>query len=253
MTMNNLILNIPHAAKVIPPEYLPFFTLNKTDLNHEILKMTDHFTDALFQGNTTKNTVVSFPVSRLLVDPERFENDADEPMASRGMGCIYAKTHDGKDLKNGNVIRNELIEKFYRPHHRVLHEKVKENLHKHNSAIIIDCHSFPKYPLPYELDQTPNRSEICVGTDSFHTPSELTDFMIAKFKGYGLGVSVNTPFSGSMVPYEFMNKNKRVRSIMIEVRRDLYMDESSGNKSSQFNSIQQMICEIIDQLELFVV
>ena len=250
MTMNNLILHIPHAAKVIPSEYLPFFKLNETDLNYEILKMTDHFTDALFQGNTTKNIVVSFPVSRLLVDPERFENDADEPMASRGMGCVYAKTHDGKDLKNGNVIRNELIEKFYRPHHRVLHEKVKENLHKHNSAIIIDCHSFPKFPLPYELDQTPNRSEICIGTDSFHTPSELTDFMIAKFTGYGLGVSVNTPFSGSMVPYGFWHKDHRVRSIMIEIRRDLYMDESSGKKSFQFNLIQQMTCEIFDQLEI---
>ena len=44
---------------------------------------------------------------------------------------------------------------------------------KNNKVLIIDCHSFPKYPLPYELNQQTDRPEICIGTDSFHTSEKL--------------------------------------------------------------------------------
>jgi len=33
-----------------------------------------------------------------------------------------------------------------------------------------------------------------------------------------------------MVPHKFYNKDKSVQLIMIEVRRDLYMDEQTGKK-----------------------
>ena len=54
-------------------------------------------------------------------------------------------------------------------------EKVNNILKKDNKVIIIDCHSFPKYPLPYELNQVRERAEICIGTDEFHTPNLLKD------------------------------------------------------------------------------
>ncbi len=38
--------------------------------------------------------------SRLVVDPERFVNDKEEEMSKVGMGVIYVKTSDGRDLRN---------------------------------------------------------------------------------------------------------------------------------------------------------
>jgi N-formylglutamate deformylase len=38
-------------------------------------------------------------VSRLVVDPERFTDDAREPMARKGMGVIYTRTASGEPLR----------------------------------------------------------------------------------------------------------------------------------------------------------
>lgn len=38
-------------------------------------------------------------VSRLVVDPERFTDDAQEPMAAVGQGAVYTRTSDGSALR----------------------------------------------------------------------------------------------------------------------------------------------------------
>ena len=48
----NCVFHIPHASTVIPEEYLKHFVLSSKELNEEILKMTDHYTDQLFEFDT---------------------------------------------------------------------------------------------------------------------------------------------------------------------------------------------------------
>ena len=54
--------------------------------------MTDHYTDELFNITNSYIHKLKFPVSRLLVDVERFEKDELEIMSKVGMGCIYERT-----------------------------------------------------------------------------------------------------------------------------------------------------------------
>jgi N-formylglutamate amidohydrolase len=71
---------------MIPPERASVadFILTPEQLEHELLVMTDRFTDELFAFPTNVATTVAFPVSRLVVDPERFTKDSQEPMARKG-------------------------------------------------------------------------------------------------------------------------------------------------------------------------
>ena len=48
---------------------------------------------------------------------------------------------------------------------------------------------------------------------------------------------------------KFYQKDKRVQSIMIEIRRDLYMDEIAGKKSSNFEDIKNLMRKLIRELE----
>lgn len=241
----SVILHIPHASKHIPDEYLKYFTLSKTDLQFELLKMTDHFTDELFDVSGDNIYQLKFPISRLLVDVERFEKDELEPMSKVGMGCVYKKTHDGNSLKNVEHIKDELINKFYKKHHENFTKIVDAKLKENNKVLIIDCHSFPKHPLPYELNQTMDRPEICIGTDGFHTTEKLKKSFGQLFEDLNFTVKYNEPFKGSIVPLQFYNNEVRVQSIMIEVRRDIYMNEQSAEKNSNFYNIKSILEKII--------
>ena len=178
--MSDLVLHIPHSRTVVPTDIRPQLCLDDAALAREILRMTDHHTEALFEpaGRMLKAVRVVFPVSRLVVDPERFEDDAVEPMARIGMGVIYTRTADGEALRSALPTSQEriaLLERFYRPHHAQLEAAVRDALEVRGSCLVIDCHSFPARPLPYELDQDPERPDICLGTDEFHTPTPLLE------------------------------------------------------------------------------
>ena len=194
----SIVLHIPHASKHIPDEYIKYFTLSKKDLEIELLKITDHFTDKLFDVSGDNIHQLKFHSSRLLVDVERFEKDELEPMFKVGMGCVYEKTHDGNSLKNIENIKDELINKFYKKHQEHFTEIVDKKLIENNKVLIIDCHSFPKSPLPYELSQETNRPEICIGTDNFHTSEKLRNSLGELFEKSNFTVKYNEPFKGSI-------------------------------------------------------
>ena len=246
----SIVFHIPHASKHIPYEYLKYFTLSKKDLQFELLKMTDHFTDELFDVSYDNIYQLKFPISRLLVDVERFEKDELEPMFKVGMGCVYEKTHDGKFLKFVEDIKNELINKFYKTHHENFTKIIEKKLMENNKVLIIDCHSFPKHTLPYELNQELDRPEICIGTDNFHTSEKLKELFGQLFEDLNFTVKYNEPFKGSIVPLKFYNKDTRVQSVMIEVRRDLYMNEKTGVKNNKFQEIKYILNNIIKNIHL---
>lgn len=238
-----VIFHIPHDSTVIPSEVRDQFVLNEKDLSREIIKMTDHHTYDLIARIFPTSQIVKFPVSRLVVDVERFESDSDEYMAARGMGVIYKSTHELKPLRRPLLTaeREHLLSKWYRPHHALLTGAVDNALNEFRRALVIDVHSFPSLPLPYETDLTAYRPEICIGSDSYHSPGEVVDELSRSFELHGFEVGINTPFAGAIVPAKHYKKNERVQAVMIEIRRDLYLDESTGLLSKSSTDVQERL------------
>jgi N-formylglutamate amidohydrolase len=95
-----LIYHIPHASVVVPPEWRKTIIVSDHDLRCELLQMTDRYTDDIFSHTASKeDTIVEFPISRLVVDPERFVDGHQEIMSQRGMGVVYLQRHDGTPLQ----------------------------------------------------------------------------------------------------------------------------------------------------------
>ena len=238
-----VVLHIPHASTVIPAEYRAQFVLDDRELERELLLMTDHFIDELFAPLVTPERAVRFDVSRLVLDPERFEDDAQEIMSARGMGVIYRRTAGLRPLRRPLLVgeREALLERYYRPHHRALEQVVDQTLDRYGRCLILDCHSFPARALPYELNPEQRRPELCIGTDPFHTPSLLAEAFRESFVASGFDTAFNEPFAGALAPMKYYGRDARVAALMVEVRRDIYMDEGAGEKLGGFERIARGI------------
>ncbi len=245
-----VVLHIPHASTEIPTSVRETFVLTDAELKTELLLMTDRYCDDLFDLSDCAASIVTFPVSRLVVDPERFADDAQEPMAARGMGVVYTHTSDGRPLRRALASdeRASLIHEYYEPHHHRLTDAVERVLARWGWCLVLDCHSFPSAPLPYELDQTPDRPQICIGTDDYHTPAWLSDLVVKLFRDAGSTVYVNRPFSGALVPMACYRTVPQVRSLMIEVNRSLYMDETTGERLDDFNALREQLQSVLRRL-----
>lgn len=225
-----VVLHIPHDSTLIPGQVRSQFLLSDHDLALELKRMTDHFTHALFAEPSGEATVIRAPVSRLVVDVERFPADDQEPMAARGMGAVYEVTSHLTPLRRrlSTEEREELMGAWYYPHHERLEAAVADTLERYGRCLVLDGHSFPGTGLPYEnADPTARRPDICIGTDSFHSPKALEQAFVDAFTRSGWSVAVNEPFAGALVPASRYRRDSRVKAVMVEVNRDLYLDRES--------------------------
>jgi N-formylglutamate amidohydrolase len=251
VTVPPLVLHVPHSSTVVPPEVRPQLTVSDEELGLELLRMTDWYTDELFALPPDEAATVRYPVSRLVVDPERFEDPDREPMEMVGMGAAYTRTADGARLRDQAVAareRESLLARYYRPHHEALEAATAAALEAHGRCLIVDCHSFPSELLPYETKAAAGREflvprpAVCLGSDRFHTPRWLlrrawlhVHEIIDRWPhAVPHRVAFDEPFAGTIVPSRFLRADGRVMSLMIELRRDLYMDEETGERLPDF-------------------
>ena len=227
-----VVAHVPHSSVRIPAEVRAEITLADDDLADELLRLTDWHTAELFASLAHRGvTLFVNELSRFVFDPERFLDDAAEPMASRGQGVVYWRGTRGQELRAPDAeLRERRIARLYRPYHAALDGLVAGMLADFGECTVIDCHSFPTVPLPSEIDQAPGRPDICIGTDPVHTPPDLIEAMVAAFSAEGFRVKLDSPFAGTFVPSGFYGMDARVRSVMIEVRRGLYIDEATTER-----------------------
>lgn len=242
-----LVAHVPHASTFIPPAARELILLDDAALERELARMTDWHTEDLYSwvldlgGSMFVNRV-----SRLVMDPERFADDVDEPMSRVGQGVVYTKTADGEPLSRIDPAeRQRRVRDLYDPYHAALTDLVASMLDEFGECTILDCHSFPSVPLPSEKDKTPDRPDICIGTDNFHTPPALADALEESLVREGFRVGRNSPFDGSLVPLRYWREDPRVTSVMIEVRRDLYCDEATGQRAAGYADVRASLLRAV--------
>ncbi len=238
-----IVAHVPHSSTRIPPEVRARLLLDDADLSRELVSLTDWHTDRLYGWTADLGaSLLVNGLSRLVIDPERFADDADEPMARVGQGAVYTRTTDGRPLRALDAVgRQALIDRYFVPYHAALTALVAETLETFGRCLVLDCHSFATHPLPSEADQRPGRPDICLGTDAVHTPAALTEALRESFSAEGFAVERDRPFAGSLVPLRWYGRDRRVASVMLETRRGLYCDEATGEPLPDFDRVASAI------------
>jgi N-formylglutamate deformylase len=230
-----IVIHVPHASTNIPDDIRKSILLSDDHLKEEHRIMTDWYMDELATAGEKFSTSIIYPFSRLVTDPERFRSDPDEPMSRKGMGVVYTKTAKGdklRDLKRED--RDRLVSKYYDHHHLKFDAIVNEILSVYKKCLIIDLHSYPTKPYPFELNPDSDRPDVCIGVEEFHTPELLIKLTEDTCMRFGYSSAINTPFAGSIVPMKYFKQDVRVKSIMIEIKRSVYLNESTSEKSDGY-------------------
>jgi N-formylglutamate deformylase len=242
-----LVLHIPHSGTSVPSSVVNQFVSHEL-LQQNINALTDWFTDELF--TIPGASAVCTPISRAVVDTERFRDDAQEPAARFGQGVIYTLGYDGVPLRRepSDQERAHLLENYYTPWHLTLEANIHEHLQEFGFCAVIDCHSFPNERLPTETGQTAERPDICIGRHATNTPDWLTELASCEFTKHGMSVALDQPFAGALLPDVFKG-DPRVLSLMIEINRDLYLLPTRLHEAKQkrenFAALQVLLQHVL--------
>lgn len=245
-TLLPLILHIPHSGIEIPSSALAAFG-DRALLERERNRVTDWFTDELFDLPGALRCAT--PISRLVVDLERYCDDQREPRAAVGQGVIYTHASSSERLRARPTAeqREALLDQWYRPWQLKLEVDVISQWQQHGTALLIDAHSFPATPLRNEDDQGRDRPDICLGTGP-NTPEWLLEAALRWCEKHAFSVAVNFPYAGCLVPERYVGR-PQLPAIMIEVNRALYLTQPNPDlapqRSRNFWRIKALLSELL--------
>jgi len=221
-----MILHIPHGSLKLPHCTKDSFLIGKQNLN-KIKQIMCDYTSDIYCGKKK----IKCKYSRLFVDMERFEDDKQEPMAKLGMGMIYTHSHLGEEISKPTQKHIKKAKIEYHKHHKKLDRMVQKELLKYNKCLIVDCHSFSD-ELAESIFKMKDFPDICIGYDNDFKDAETINLIVQYFKELGYSVKENYPYSGSMVAnVAYKNKDTRVKSVMIELNKRIYLNGNKKNKN----------------------
>ncbi|MEO6143997.1 MAG: N-formylglutamate amidohydrolase [Dermatophilaceae bacterium] len=242
------VVHVPHSSTRVPDEVRAGLLLDDDALAEELRHMTDAHTDEL--ATVAAEQVSPRPwlfvnrLSRLVVDPERLPNEHEE-MYAVGMGAVYTRTSQGRALRDADEqVERELLRRFLTPYADALSDLVEERLAATGHAVLLDLHSYPLQALPYERHQSARRPPVCLGADVDHTPAALVARVSMACSVIG-EVVVNEPFAGSYVPLRHFGRDNRVSSVMVDLRRDMYLRDDGSLDAEGAGRIAEALVTIV--------
>ncbi|WP_299421321.1 N-formylglutamate amidohydrolase [uncultured Shimia sp.] len=257
----SVVFASPHSGCDYPEWFIRRSLLNA----HTIRSSEDAFVDQLFAE--APNFGAPFLVAqapRALLDLNRAAEELDpaliqgvrkvghNPRVASGLGVIPRVVANGRAIYHGKMTRAEAedrIETYWRPYHSALQNLLETARQDFGEAILIDCHSMPREAVQGATRRGTPRPEIVLG-DRFGAAAdvELVDQIEAAFVKAGFVVSRNTPFAGAYVTQHYGRPLRAQHAIQIEIDRSLYMDETTIQPHSDYESFRERLTQVVAQI-----
>ncbi|MEY3002259.1 MAG: hypothetical protein RLZZ428_634 [Pseudomonadota bacterium] len=240
------LIHLPHCGVQIPDKYISDYLLSPEELEANVYQYADLYTDELYASLFDAFGGVKSDYSRLFFDPERFFDDSEEHMQKQfGLGWFYENAILEKKSLRTTKHKKE-IASFYDAHHEKLNALTQEKLDQYGRCTVIDCHSFSNERYWFH-DKEIELPDICIGYEPYHTDGELIGKVIEIFSEYK--IAINAPYAGSLVPTNYWRKDERVKSVMIEINKKLYLNEDGRTKSNHFETMQKKLNDLATALK----
>lgn len=254
-----VIVSVPHAGTFFPTEFL-----NMTSRTIEELRSNeDLYVSSLVEPLTKQGIpIVSMNVARAFIDVNRDKIELDAKMFYNypkdkliienhrcrfGLGLIHRVDANNNLIYDGLLSYGEVQERIknvYEIYHKRLNLMIGKCVKKFGMCMLIDCHSMPSkicniIPLSDNID-------FCIGNlFSQSCPEVMSSFVENSLKQKGYNVSLNVPYSGAFITFNYCQPRKKIYTLQLEVNRGLYAHESLLKKNDNFQQISNDICSVI--------
>jgi len=238
----------------------------------EALKTTwDAYVDELWgSAPAIGGPLLSARFPRAYIDPNRAPDDIDAAMldepwstalapsaaSSRGMGLIRQNALPGVPMYKGKLPASQVryrLSQYYAPYHSVLKNLLDDAHEKFGHVWHINCHSMKSRGNAMNVDNGAVRPDIVVSDrNGTSANAEFTEWVATQFDQLGYKVLINTPYQGGYIVQHYGMPTKQRHSVQIEIKRGIYMDEHSFEKSDGFDSLQQDIERFLKSLAQYV-
>lgn len=259
-----LVLDSPHSGRVLPGGF-------KSRLPLEVLfRSADAYIDEIYE--TAPNfgaSLLSTDCPRFFLDTNRSLRQIDVTMiegewkhpvegdakVKRGVGLIWKRMFPEGDIYDSCLSAEEVqnrIDLYWRPYHKALRDEFDRMLLRYGRVYHIDCHSMRTFGNREDEDGAVKRPEFVIGTcDGTSCEQEFADIVVSSLSQWGC-VRLNYPYKGQELVKSYGDPGRNCHSLMIEIRRDLYMDESTGEKNRYFDEVQHQINSLLQLVRNYI-
>ena len=262
-----LVLDSPHSGTDYPADFAHQADPSRLR-SAEDSHVHDLFTSALDQGAVMLDAL--FP--RSYIDPNRAQNDflpaslvaaeADhlpfqlEPTVKSdlGIGLIWMRVPpDGEPMYPQPLVAATVLQRlagYYQPYHAALRECLDRTHRTFGRVFHINCHSMSNQASAMSTQPKGTRRPDFVIGDRDGTSCDplLTQILYEFLTAQGYQVTINDPYKGVELVRAYSDPVHDRHSVQLEINRQLYMDETSREKNSDFGKIQIVLKQAIDAL-----
>ncbi len=257
LNTERFFLTSPHSGENIPQEIFWLKGFDEVTLMFDV----DRFVDQLYEDIASELQIplIKSQWHRYFSDANRLPADVDQgsvlgslnPKGKFTTGLIWQTTSQGVVLLDQPItaeLYQAILVNYYQDFHtQVVHQY--ENYFKLGAGDVyqLDVHSMPSMGTHIHKDPGQLRAEIVVSDQIGKSASK--DFVALVKEAYqkaGFDVAYNWPYIGGRVTETYGQPQKAQHCVQVELRRDLYMDESTKQKKPQlFKDTKQQLAQAI--------
>ena len=200
-----LLLSVPHAGSIIPPEVEDLCALSKKEVAED---GDEGAAEIYLPLQKEVSALVTTVVARAILDMNRAEGDRGKDGIIKTHTCWDVPVY--REFPSDEIIAM-LIERFYKPYHASLTN------HAEIVRLGVDCHTMAAQGPPVGPDPGVTRPAICVSNADFTAPQEWILSLAECFRNaFEMEVSINYPFKGG---YIISSHAKELPWVQLELSR----------------------------------
>ena len=204
-----------------------------------------------------------FPIT--VIDPNRACDDMDPTQIDgdwpaqlnpstqslkNGAGLIHMVGADKVPLYQRKLRVDEIVQRmsrYYSPFHDELARLLERAKARHGRVFHLSFHCMSSVDPKAPHGAAAVRPDICLGDrDGTTCDPGFRSFVEERFRRLGYGVSVNAPFKGSEIMRRYGSPATGTHSLQVEICKRLFMDESTGERSSSFERLQRELTGVVE-------